>query len=219
MDVDWQRIFHKDPFTYSLPPRSLSEEEQSPKRLRGRGSRGSEQEDHEEDIHLRESLMGGRPWSMTSTRAPGIGLPKPFLAQSSSFHDFYDYFHHVFDDDETAGEEGGRREQVTSQSTAQGSHRHLSISTTPSSLSLSQDHHERGTGKGHQLQSSQQESQRIINETSPTRHVYNSERIDSTQPSSPLCSVGTHWTVQAVEMIMKNPTDPIGKVPCLSLSS
>jgi hypothetical protein len=196
MDVDWQRIFHKDlveknPFiasssascSYSLH-RSSTEES---------------------DGHKipRENLMITRPWTTASTRAPQMILPKPLLSSTSSLHDFDDYFHVFDDDDEVDGSE-----EMKSQST-QGSHQLSSSASLPQLLS-EQDHHEMGHRQYLHLQK--------MNENSPTRYIYNSERINSTQPSSPLNSVGTQWTIQAVEQIMKNPTDPIGKVITLNSS-
>jgi hypothetical protein len=52
----------------------------------------------------------------------------------------------------------------------------------------------------------------INHEQNSTRYIYHSEKINSSQTSSPLNSIGSNWTVEAVEVLMKNMTDPIGKV-------
>jgi hypothetical protein len=78
-------------------------------------------------------------------------------------------------------------------------------------------------GDGDEISPSSSHYEQTHHEQMPTRYIYHSEKINSSQPSSPLTSIESNWTEEAIEVLMRNMTDPIGKVTeqsnCVELTS
>jgi hypothetical protein len=147
----------------------------------------------QEEERMTAENMISRPRAPSLTSS-SMALTIPSLSTTSSLHDFTDYFH-VFDEDEEGGSREGSTQDYQSSTSAL-------LSTPLPHLLFEQDHQ----------QESLQQQRQGKSENSPARYIYNSEKIDSSQPSSPLNSPGAQWTVQAVDLIMKNAVDPVGKV-------